>query len=101
MGKISELLRPSTWSLLLTDEKRQELHFQIAIGRNSAKIKDVRIKIGMGLVGWVAQTGEVAVIEDVPRDPRFSPEIDGILHPHIKVCCLCPAQEQGSNPRCY
>jgi nitrate/nitrite-specific signal transduction histidine kinase len=47
MSKISELLRPSTWSLLLTDEKRQELHFQIAIGRNSSKIKDVRIKMGM------------------------------------------------------
>jgi diguanylate cyclase (GGDEF)-like protein len=94
MGKISELLRPSTWTLLLSDEKRQELHFQIAIGRNSTKIKDVRIKVGMGLVGWVAQTGEIAVIEDVARDPRFSPEIDGILHPHIRSVVCVPLKSK-------
>ena len=82
MGKISELLKPSTWSLLLIDEKKQELHFQIAIGKNSTQIKDVRIRIGKGLVGWVAQTGEVAIINDVSEDPRFLPEIDGIIHPH-------------------
>jgi diguanylate cyclase (GGDEF)-like protein len=95
MGRISELLRPSTWSLLLTDEKKQELHFQIAIGKNSAKIKDVRIKIGMGLVGWVAETGQVAIIEDVAGDSRFSPEIDGILHPYIKTIVCVPLKSKN------
>ena len=94
MGKISELLKPSTWSLLLIDEKKKELHFQIVIGKNSTKIKDVRIRIGQGLVGWVAQTGEVAIINDVSGDPRFAPEIDGIIHPHIKSIVCVPLKSK-------
>ena len=94
MGKISELQKPSTWSLLLIDEKKQELHFQIAIGKNSSNIKDVRIKIGQGLVGWVAQTGEAAIINDVSGDPRFLPEIDGIFHPHIKSIVCVPLKSK-------
>ena len=74
MGKISELLKPSTWSLLLVDEKKQELLFQIAIGKDASRIRDFRIKIGEGLAGWVAKTGEAAIVSDVSKDPRFSRE---------------------------
>jgi diguanylate cyclase (GGDEF)-like protein len=94
MGKISELLRPSTWSLLLIDEKKQDLHFQIAIGRNSNEIKDVRIKIGEGLVGWVAQNGKVAIVDDISKDSRFSPEIDGIIHKYIKSVVCVPLKSK-------
>src|SRR4030095_15071738 len=62
MGKISELLKPSTWSLLLVDEKKPELHFQIAIGKDASRIPDIRIKIGEGLIGWVAEHGEAAIV---------------------------------------
>jgi diguanylate cyclase (GGDEF)-like protein len=94
MGKISELLKPSTWSLLLTDEKRQELHFQIAIGKDASRIQDLRVKIGDGLVGWVAQSGEVAIVSDVTQDPRFSPQIDGLIHPHIKSVVCVPMKSK-------
>jgi diguanylate cyclase (GGDEF)-like protein len=94
MGKISELLKPSTWSLLLIEEKKQELHFQIAIGRDANKIRDFRIKIGEGLAGWVAQTGEVAIVNDVTRDPRFLPKIDGLIHPSIKTVVCVPLKSK-------
>jgi hypothetical protein len=45
MGKISELLKPSTWSLLLVDEKKQELLFQIAIGKDASRIRDFRSRL--------------------------------------------------------
>src|SRR4030095_13751360 len=94
MGKISELLKPSTWSLLLTDEKRQALHFQIAIDKDASRIQDLRVKIGDGLVGWVAQSGEVAIVSDVTQDPRFSPQIDGLIHPHIKSVVCVPMKSK-------
>src|SRR6185503_1834731 len=94
MGKISELLRPSTWSLLLVDEKKQELHFQIAIGKDASRIRDFRIKIGEGLAGWVAQTGEAAIVSDVTKDQRFSREIDGFIHPHIKSIACVPLKSK-------
>ena len=94
MGKISELLKPSTWSLLLVDEKRRDLHFQIVIGKDSSNVKDYRIKIGEGLVGWVAQYGEVAIINDVHQDPRFSPEIEGMIHRHIRSMVCVPLKSK-------
>jgi len=57
MEKINEVLRPDTWSLLLMDVDKGELFFQIATGKGAEALKDVRIKIGQGLAGWVAQTG--------------------------------------------
>src|SRR3990172_2370812 len=76
MEKISELLQPDTWSLLMLDEATQDLYFEIAIGAGADKLKDVRLKLGEGIAGWVAQSGEPLLVEDVRRDPRFSPRVD-------------------------
>src|SRR5271169_2828631 len=68
MEKINEVLRPDTWSLLLMDEEKKELYFQIATGKGAESLKDVRIKVGQGLAGWVAQTGEAVVVRDTAKD---------------------------------
>jgi diguanylate cyclase (GGDEF)-like protein len=78
MEKISDLLQPDTWSLLMLDDAAQELHFEIAIGAGADKLKDVKLKVGEGIAGWVAQTGEPVLVEDVKRDPRFTSRIDEV-----------------------
>ncbi len=74
MEKISDFLRPDTWFLLLLDEKSNELHYEIAIGAGTDELKDVRVKLGEGIGGWVAEHGEPVLIEDVRKEPRFSLE---------------------------
>ena len=54
MEKIDEFLQPENWSLLLLDEAKQELYFELAVGKASPALKDVRIKMGQGIAGWVA-----------------------------------------------
>jgi diguanylate cyclase (GGDEF)-like protein len=76
MEKINEVLRPDTWSLLLMDTEKQELYFQIATGKGAEKLKDVRIKVGQGLAGWVAQAGEAVVVPDTSQDSRFFAQVD-------------------------
>ena len=76
MEKINEVLRPSTWSLLLMDTDKDELYFQIATGAGAEALKDVRIKVGQGLAGWVAQTGEVVLVPDTSKDSRFFSQVD-------------------------
>jgi len=76
MEKINEILRPDTWSLLLMDLDKNELYFQIATGEGADALKDVRIKVGQGLAGWVAQTGEVVVVPDTTKDSRFFAKVD-------------------------
>src|ERR1700674_2945160 len=76
MEKINEVLRPDTWSLLLMDIGKDELFFEIATGKGAEALKDVRIKVGQGLAGWVAQTGEVVVVPDTSQDSRFFAQVD-------------------------
>jgi diguanylate cyclase (GGDEF)-like protein len=76
MEKIDEFLHPDTWSLLLVDEAKQELYFEIATGSGAAALKEIRIKMGQGLAGWVAQNGEIVVVPDVSKDTRFFAKVD-------------------------
>ena len=89
MEKISDTLQPDTWSLLMLDEATQELYFEIAIGVGAEKLKDTRLKLGEGIAGWSAQTGEPVLVEDVRRDTRFSPRFDELTHTDTRsVVCV-------------
>ena len=76
MEKMAEYFRPDTWSLLMVDEEHGELYFAIAVGPAAEALKNVRLKVGEGIAGWVAKHGEQLVVPDVAADPRFAKRID-------------------------
>ena len=76
MEKIEEFLHPDTWSLLLVDPLKHELYFELAIGKNAHTLKDVRIKLGQGIAGWVAETQQAVIVPDVSQDTRFFSKVD-------------------------
>ncbi len=76
MDQISGVLQPKNWSLLLVDEEKEELYFEIAVGPGADKIKDLRLKIGEGIAGWVAKHSEAVFVPDVSKDDRFSKRAD-------------------------
>jgi diguanylate cyclase (GGDEF)-like protein len=96
MEKISDLLQPDTWSLLMVDEKTEELYFEIAIGHGAERLKDVRLKPGEGIAGWVAEHKEPMLIEDVRSDNRFSPRIGEFTQPdtHSVLCVPIKCREK-------
>ena len=77
MGKVSTLLKPKMWSLLLVDPSSEELFFKIIVSPVADKLKQIRLKIGEGIAGCVAHTGEVLLINDIQDDSRFARHIDG------------------------
>ena len=76
MDKMAEYFRPDTWSLLMVDEARDELYFAIAVGDKAEILKNVRLKVGEGIAGWVAKNGEARVVPDVRTDPFFASRVD-------------------------
>src|SRR6266513_1261153 len=76
MEKMAEYFRPDTWSLLMVDVEKDELYFAIAVGTASETLKNVRLKVGEGIAGWVAKHGEHLIVPDVYTDPRFAKRID-------------------------
>ncbi len=76
MNRVSLLLKPKAWSLLLLDDASGELYFEIAVSPVSDMLKSIRLKKGEGIAGWVALHGESLLIEDVRKDSRFAMTID-------------------------
>jgi signal transduction histidine kinase len=62
-------------SLLLLDEKTQELYFDVALGLGPEAAK-VRLKLGQGIAGSVAKSRKPEIINAVRQDPRWSPAMD-------------------------
>ena len=64
-----------TASLLLLDEKTGELYFDVALGLGD-DLGKVRLKLGQGIAGAVAQARRAEIINEVRQDPRWSPKMD-------------------------
>lgn len=65
------VLNAEAASLLLLDETTGELYFDVATGEKGAKVKEIRLKKGVGIAGQVAEHGEHIVVHDAQSDPRF------------------------------
>ena len=63
-------------SLLLLDPETDELYFEAATGEKGAQLKEIRLKPGQGIAGWVARRGGAMIIDDVRGDRRFNAEVD-------------------------
>ena len=67
----TQLLQADAGSLLLVDPETDELFFEVATGDKGEKLKEIRLKPGEGIAGWVVQSGESVVINDVQSNPHF------------------------------
>lgn len=65
-------------SLLLLDEKGEELSFEVALGEEASVVAPLKIRVGQGIVGKVAETGEPLLVADAQRHPQFLKAIDKV-----------------------
>lgn len=72
MQQMEQFFKPETWSLLLVDDASHDLYYAVAVGHSEEDLSAVRVPIGDGLAGWVAQHGESLIVPEVNRDPRFN-----------------------------
>jgi len=95
MDKVNDLLEPENWSLLLLDEKKKELFFEIVVGKNRDTMQDVRLKVGEGIAGWVAKTGEPLLVADVENDKRFTKKVDKLTDFKTESVVCVPLKCRG------
>ena len=58
-------------SLFLVSNEKGELVYEVALGDKGDEVKELKLKMGEGIAGWVALNGEPLVIDDVNKDKRF------------------------------
>lgn len=90
-----ELMHAQGSSLLMLNEAGTQLTFQVVDGKVSQQLVGRQLEIGEGVAGWVAQTGEPALVQDAQNDPRFSPSFDASTGFHTRSLICAPLQFQG------
>ena len=73
MDEVTKLIHAERGTLYIVDSEKGELWSKIA---QKAEIKEIRLKIGIGISGHVAATGEWINIKDAYHDNRFDPTTD-------------------------
>ncbi len=73
---ITEIVNAEVGSLLLFDEEKKELYFDVALGEKGDLIKQIRLKLGEGIAGTVALERKSLIVNDVSKDPRFFKKAD-------------------------
>lgn len=76
LERIKVLIPARNWSLLLLDPQTQELYFAVVVGLDPGALKGIRLKLGEGIAGTVAQTAQPIFISNAEQDPRFCARVD-------------------------
>ncbi len=79
-------------SIAIIDEEAQELAFAYSAG--GAEVGDLRMKLGQGIIGWVAQTGEPVICRDTSADPRFFGGVDSKTGFHTTSLLCAPMTQR-------
>ncbi len=93
--KIKKLLLCEEASIFLYNPLREELYFEIATGERSTVLKQIVLKVGEGVAGWVAQHRQPLIISDCRNDPRFSNRSDEYTSFHTRSLLAVPVENEG------
>ncbi len=76
MSKAMELLNAEAGSLLLVDEQRDELVFEVTLGPAAPDLRGQRLPMNKGIVGAAAQTRQPQIVNEAQQDARWLRDVD-------------------------
>ncbi len=91
MEKTSDVLGADRSTLFLVDAEKNEIWSKVAQG---AALSEIRVPIGAGIAGFVAQSGETVNIPDAYQDPRFNIEVDRRTGYHTRTILCMPMRNR-------
>jgi diguanylate cyclase (GGDEF)-like protein len=95
LERIKILIPARNWSLLLLDPQTQELRFEVVVGVDPEALKGICLKLGEGIAGIVALTGEAIFIPEVDQDQRFSARADAATGFETRSIIALPVRVGG------
>lgn len=63
-------------SIFIFNPLKEELYFEIVTGEKEQILKEIVLKKGEGIAGWIADNRESLIINDCASDTRFASQID-------------------------
>jgi len=82
LRRIAELVKRAidyeVFAILLLNEKTQELSIRFHIGHPEESVRQLRIRVGEGVVGRVAATARSLLVNDVRKEPGYIASLPGV-----------------------
>jgi len=95
MATTARTLQAEGSSVLLLDEEKDELYFEVATGDRHDEVKQIRLKAGEGIAGWVAASRQSVLINDVAKDARWSNRVSVKVNVPTRNMLCVPVQSSG------
>ncbi len=81
--------------LFLLEEATGNLRVEVTVGEKTSALTSLVLRPSQGIVGWVMEAGEPAVVNDVAVDPRFFPGIDQVTGFTTRSLLAAPLTVKG------
>ncbi|NHN32399.1 PP2C family protein-serine/threonine phosphatase [Paenibacillus agricola] len=95
MDTASRVTDAEASSVILVDTEKDELFFELALGEKGGDVREIRLKMGEGIAGWVAQSGESVKIDNAAQDSRWSSKVaKRVDYPTRNLMCV-PVTSKG------
>ena len=91
----SRLLNVTAASVILLDKTKDDLYFATAAGEGADFIKGKRLDRNQGIVGWVVEHGQSALVSDTTNDSRFYSTFDEKSGKITRSVLCVPLQAKG------
>ncbi|HRV92266.1 MAG TPA: PAS domain S-box protein [Anaerolineae bacterium] len=92
---VSRLLNVTAASVVLLDKAKGDMWFATAAGEGADFIKGKRLARNQGIVGWVVENGEPALVSDTTNDSRFFAAFDEKSGKITRSVLCVPLQAKG------
>lgn len=70
LDNVLDIMNGTVGGILLLDEQTHTLSYRVRRGFNKRYVDEVRLRLGEGVAGRVAQTGKSVVLEDISTEPQ-------------------------------
>jgi diguanylate cyclase (GGDEF)-like protein len=98
LDNMERFIDAELWTLLMLDQSTQELYYALAAGGEEAALRDLRVKVGEGVAGWVMQNGETLIVPEAAfDDPRLNTPFAKRLHKVRSVIALPLRGRKGTH----
>ena len=88
-------MRAEGSSIILADEESGDLYFQVATGERNDEVREIRLRRGEGIAGWVFEHGTPVRIADASRDPRWSNRVANRVNIPTRSMLCVPVISNG------
>jgi len=72
LDNVLDIMNGTIGGILLLDEQTGILSYRVHKGLSSTYVEQLRLNLGDGIVGKVAQSGKAILLEDISMDPRVA-----------------------------